>query len=155
MAAIENYIQVPPNSSGSKVRTIALTQGSGVVHMEVTPIAFNSGLIVSEAAALPVQIRPSISPGVAVAALKQLNSLSGGVCLTSAAVRSVRVKAYHFNSGEVYVGHTATGSMRPYSGFGYILRPDEYVDIETDQAGKVFVFGSISGLDYVTSLGTV
>jgi len=152
----EGYVQIPPDNSGKKIRTLTLNLGSGSIYMEVTPIAFGSGMVVDLTQALPVQIRPSAVPGVAIGARKALTSASGGLGLTSAAVRSVRVKAGHFNSGDIYVGAgTGALSQRPYSGYGYALLKDEYVDIATDQAGEVFGFAEISGYGDLTYLGTV
>jgi len=152
----ENRIQLPADDSGGKsLRTIATNLGSGNHHMEVVVLAYGSGNIVDYSIALPVQTRPSTTPGVIGKAYISATSISGGVALTSAAVREIRVKAQHFNSGEIYVGSNITTSNRPYSGVGYILRPDEYVDIEVDQAGKVFVFGEISGYCHVTYAGKV
>jgi len=155
--SLEGYVQVPPdNSGGKKIRTLSLNLGSGTIHMEISPIAFGSGMVVDTTAPLPVQIRPSITPGTAIGLYKAATSASGGVGLTSAVVRSVRVKAVHYNSGDVYVGAgTAALAQRPYSGYGYALRVDEYVDIETDQAGEVFVFAEISGYADITYLGQV
>jgi len=42
----ESYIQVPPDSTGKKVRTLELTVGSNNVHQEVHTIADESGNIV-------------------------------------------------------------------------------------------------------------
>ena len=154
--ANENVIQLPADDSGGKkLRTITTNLGSGNHHMEVITPTFGSGTIVDITTPLPVVTRPTIVPGLIGKAFISATSASGGIVLTSAAVRAVRVKAQHFNSGEVYLGSNISTGARPYSGVGYLLRPDEFVDVEVDQAGKLFVFGAISGYCHVTYAGTV
>lgn len=155
--ANENHIQLPADdSNGKRVRVLATNLGSGYnVFMETPIVLWGSGNITDTATPLPVQIRPSVAPGLYGKAWISATSVSGGVSLTSAPVKSVRVKAQHHNSGAIYVGSNITTSARPYSGVGYILRPDEYVDVDIDQAGKVFVFGEVSGYCHVTYAGNV
>jgi len=154
--ANEGVVQLPADDSGGKkMRALYTNLGSGNHYMEVITPTYGSGMIVDLGTPLPVQTRPSASPGLKARSFISATSVSGGVCLTSNAVREVRVKAQHFNSGDIYVGSNVSASDRPYSGFGYILRPDEYHDVEVDEAGKVFVFGAVSGYCHVTYAGKV
>jgi len=154
--ANENVIQLPADDAGGKkLRAIHTNLGSGNHYMEVVVPTFGSGQIVDVTTPFPVVTRPTIVPGLIGKAFISATSASGGVVLTSAAVRAVRVKAQHFNSGETYLGSNINTSARPYSGVGYLLRPDEFVDVEIDQVGKLFVFGAVSGWCHVTYAGTV
>ena len=150
----EYLVQLPADDAGGKrFRTNTTNLGSGDHHMELVILTFGSGNIVDYTMALPVQSRPSAVPGLAVQALTMYDSGSGGTGLTSAMVRIVRVKANNYNSGDIYVGYgTAAGGMRPYSGFGYGLVANEYYDVDTDEAGEVFIFASNSG-DQITVAG--
>ena len=154
--ANENVIQLPADDAGGKkLRAITTNLGSGNHYMEVITPTYGSGTIVDLATPFPVVTRPTTTPGLIGGAFFSATSVSGGVALTSAAVREVRIKAQHFNSGEIYVGSNISTGVHPTSGVGYLLRPDEYIDVEIDQLGKVFLFGQISGYCHVTYAGKV
>jgi hypothetical protein len=76
------------------------------------------------------------------------SSVSGGVCLWSAACYSVTIKALSNNSGHLYIGGSAAGQM-PYSGVGFQLAAGEIITLDIPNTGYVKVCPTSSG-DKVT-----
>ena len=83
-----------------------------------------------------------------------LNSNSGGSILTSAAVKTVTLKALLSNSGDIYVGGHVAGNM-PYSGVGFVLSAGEMIPLDVPNVGYVRVMGAISGYSKVSWVGTL
>lgn len=109
---------------------VTMQSGTGIVDLIVptTPIINNSG-------------NPLL-----------LDNNSGGVCLWSASVVSVTVKALASNSGDVYLGGSTAGQM-PYSGQGFVLSPSEAINIDVDNTGKVKAICVLSGWGRVSYMG--
>jgi len=75
-----------------------------------------------------------------------VTAASGGVILSSGEIKSVTLKAFAKNSGDIYVGGPDT---KPYSGRGFCLEPGESWNIDVENLNKALLVAVVSG-DRVT-----
>jgi len=110
-------------------------------NLNITATADVSGQVVK------AEIQPLSS--IKIGTVRQIPSTSGGVVLHSGSVKSVIVKAFANNSGDIYVG--GDGAY-PYSGYGLQLDAGESVEIDIDDFNKIYLYATVSG-DKVSFLG--
>lgn len=164
----DSYVEVPPDSTGKRLRTYEVVVSSTTVHEEVVVIADQSGNLITPLTSGDIVTLPSgqpvgisgetihIASGDVVINVSGLSitineptdilyfplavgSLSGGITFDSCAVMEMTIRSMPGN-GSLWIG-----SQGVNSGQGFLVLAGEEKTLKVNNMNKVWMYMEVSG----------